>query len=336
MTKAALQVSMAVILPAYNEATTIAEVVAGFRAALPDAQIYVYDNNSTDDTARLAAASGAIVRREPLQGKGHVLHRAFADIDADVYVMADADGTYDASAAPDLVSELLAGSCDMIVGVRESRSDDAYRNGHVFGNALFNVLLRTVFENRFTDVFSGYRVLSRRFVKSFPSMSRGFEVETELSLHAIQLGAATSEILTRYAARPSGSVSKLRTVRDGTRILWTLFRYLMHYRPFPFYGTLAGVLAATSFALGIPVIEEFMRTGLVPRIPTALLSVGIMLLAAGSFVSGLILDNIRQGLVELKRLQYLRIPPLDMGVGVVPASRKGRARVVRPVEASGR
>ena len=317
MTKtAASEVSIAVILPAYNEAATIVDVVAGFRAALPGAQIYVYDNNSTDETASLAAGSGAVVRRERMQGKGHVLRRAFADVDADVYVMADADGTYDAAAAPELVAELRIGPYDMVVGTRKGRSDEAYRHGHMAGNALFNLLLRTVFEDRFTDVFSGYRVLSRRFVKSFPSMSRGFEVETELSLHAIQLGAATSEIMTSYAARPTGSLSKLRTVRDGVRILWTLFRYLMHYRPFPFYGTLAGVLATVSLALGIPVVEEFMRTGFVPRIPTALLAVGIMLMAAGSFGSGLILDNIRQGLVELKRLQYLRIPPPDPGAAV--------------------
>ena len=317
MTRAApSEVSIAVILPAYNEAATIGEVVASFRAALPDAQIYVYDNNSTDETASLAAGSGAIVRRERMQGKGHVMRRAFADVDADIYVMADADGTYDSAAAPELVAELRMGPYDMVVGTRKGQSDGAYRHGHMAGNALFNLLLRTMFEDRFTDVFSGYRVLSRRFVKSFPSMSRGFEVETELSLHAIQLRAATSEVLTTYAARPSGSVSKLRTIRDGVRILWTLFRYLMHYRPFPFYGTLAGVLAIVSLALGIPVVEEFMRTGLVPRIPTALLAVGIMLMAAGSFGSGLILDNIRQGLVELKRLQYLRMQPPDAGVSV--------------------
>ena len=310
MTKgAASEVSIAVILPAYNEAATIAGVVAGFQAALPDAKIFVYDNNSTDDTASLASAAGAIVRRERMQGKGHVLRRAFADVDADVYVMADADGTYDASAAPELVTELLLGPYDMVVGTRKGLSGAAYRNGHMVGNALFNLLLRTIFEDRFTDIFSGYRVLSRRFVKSFPSLSRGFEVETELSLHAIQLRAPTSEILTCYAARPSGSVSKLHTVRDGFRILWTLFRYAMHYRPFPVYGTIAGLAALLSLALGIPVVEEFMRTGRVPRIPTALLSVSIMLMAGGSFACGLILDNIRHGLVELKRLQYLRVPP---------------------------
>jgi hypothetical protein len=271
---------------------------------------------------------GAEIRTVTRRGKGHVVRRAFADIDADVYILADADGTYDASQAGKLVSILTAIPCDMVVGAREGAYADAFPPGHRIGNKLFNALVRTLFEQRFSDVFSGYRALSRRFVKSFPSMSRGFEIETELSLHAIQLGAATVEIPTPYRPRLDGSRSKLKTYQDGIRILWTLIRYFMHYQPLVFYGWLSVLLAILSVTLGIPVIEHFIETKTVPRVPTALLATGIMLLSGMALTCGLILDNIRQGLVELKRLEYLRypMPGTEMGKSLRLLKRQTPAR----------
>jgi len=300
--------SIAVILPCYNEGAAIGTVVADFRRALPGATVYVYDNNSTDDTVDAARRAGAVVRREPMQGKGNVIRRAFSDVDVDVYVMADGDGTYDAARAPEMVGRLRAEQLDMVVGVREEKGEDAYRRGHRTGNRLFNLAVATLFGDRFTDIFSGYRIFSRRFVKSFPALSAGFEIETELSVHAIELRMAVLEIPTAYGGRIEGTTSKLRTYRDGFKILRNVALFAQHYRPLFFYGVIAVLLAALSVGLAYPVVVEFFETGLVPRFPTAILATGIMLVAALCMAIGLILHTISRGQLEMKRLQYLQYP----------------------------
>lgn len=307
---------IAVVLPCFNEEVAIAGVVRDFRAALPTAKIYVFDNGSTDRTAAVAEAAGAMIRTELARGKGNVVRRAFADIDADVYVLADGDGTYHAARAPEMVDRLVRDHLEMIVGVRKAdRSIDAYRAGHRFGNWLFSRSLKTLFQGDLSDVFSGYRVLSRRYVKSFPALSEGFEIETELTVHALRLHLPIAEIDTRYSERAAGTQSKLCTVRDGFRILWTVLLLTKQYRPFLLYGLLATALAVLSLALGIPVVEEFLETGLVPRLPTALLAMGIMLLAGLSFVTGLVLHSISRNAVETKRLFYLALPGPDASGG---------------------
>jgi glycosyltransferase involved in cell wall biosynthesis len=299
---------IAILLPCYNEEAAIAQTIAGFRAALPDAAIYVYDNNSADRTRAVAAKAGAIVRTERMQGKGHVVRRMFADIEADVYVMADGDATYDASAAPTLVARLLDERLDMVVGARQSEVEEAYRRGHRLGNRLFTGLLARLFGRSFTDIFSGYRVFSRRFVKSFPALSAGFETETEISVHALELAMPVGEVMTAYGARPEGSVSKLSTYRDGWRIAKTIVHLFRLERPILFYGTIAAILAASAVLLSIPLAITYARTGLVPRFPTALLATGLMLLAALSFFAGLILDTVVRGRREVRRLHYLGHP----------------------------
>lgn len=296
---------IAVILPCYNEAAAIAGVVRDFRAALPGAAIYVYDNNSTDDTAAVAEAAGARVRHEPMQGKGNVVRRAFADVEADIYVMADGDGTYDAGRAAELVDLLLGRQLDMVVGTRADDAPEAYRRGHRTGNLLFNKAVAALFGDRFSDIFSGYRVFSRRFVKSFPALSEGFEIETELTVHAIQLRMPVAEVPTAYRSRVEGSQSKLRTYRDGFKILFTILRFTQRFRPLLFYSAGAGVLAFLSIVLGYPVVVEFFETGLVPRLPTAVLSTGIMLLAALALAIALILNANSRSQLEMKRLKYL-------------------------------
>jgi glycosyltransferase involved in cell wall biosynthesis len=296
---------IAVILPCYNEAAAIAGVVRDFRAALPGAAIYVYDNNSTDDTAAVAEAAGARVRHEPMQGKGNVVRRAFADVEADIYVMADGDGTYDAGRAVELVDLLLGRQLDMVVGARADDSPEAYRRGHRTGNLLFNKTVASLFGDRFSDIFSGYRVFSRRFVKSFPALSEGFEIETELTVHAIQLRMPVAEVPTAYRSRAEGSESKLRTYRDGLKILLTILRFTQRFRPLLFYSAAAGALAFLSIMLGYPVVIEFFETGLVPRLPTAVLSTGIMLLAALALAIALILNANSRSQLEMKRLKYL-------------------------------
>jgi glycosyltransferase involved in cell wall biosynthesis len=296
---------IAVILPCYNEAAAIAGVVRDFRAALPGAAIYVYDNNSTDDTAAVAEAAGARVRHEPMQGKGNVVRRAFADVEADIYVMADGDGTYDAGRAAELVDLLLGRQLDMVVGARADDSPEAYRRGHRTGNLLFNKTVASLFGDRFRDIFSGYRVFSRRFVKSFPALSEGFEIETELTVHAIQLRMPVAEVPTAYRSRAEGSQSKLRTYRDGLKILFTILRFTQRFRPLLFYSAAAGALAFLSIVLGYPVVIEFFETGLVPRLPTAVLSTGIMLLAALALAIALILNANSRSQLEMKRLKYL-------------------------------
>jgi glycosyltransferase involved in cell wall biosynthesis len=299
---------IAVILPCYNESAAIGGVVRDFRQALPEAAIYVYDNNSTDDTAAVAEAAGARVRHEAMQGKGNVVRRAFADVEADVYVMADGDGTYDAARAAELVDLLLDWQLDMVVGTRADDSPEAYRRGHRAGNLLFNKAIAWLFGDTFTDIFSGYRVFSRRFVKSFPALSAGFEIETELTVHAIQLRMPVAEVPTAYRSRVEGSESKLRTYRDGFKILIAILRFIQRFRPLLFYGVAGGALALLSIALGYPVVVEFFETGLVPRLPTAVLATGIMLMATLSFAIALILNANSRSQLEMKRLKYLEYP----------------------------
>ncbi len=300
---------IAVLVPCYNEATTIYEVVTSFRTALPEAKIFVYDNNSQDGSGGIAKSAGAIVRRELRQGKGHVIRRMFADIDADIFVLVDGDGTYDASAAPLLVSTLIEDQLDFVNGARVSTARGAYRTGHRFGNWLLTSLVQVIFGRQFRDMLSGYKVLSRRFVKSFPAMSRGFETETEFAVHALELRMPSVEVETAYKERPSGSTSKLRTYRDGARILMLIARLVKDERPLQLFGLVAVALALTAMALGVPLVLTFIETGLVPRFPTAILAVGLMVLGMLSFVAGLILDNTTRTRQELKRLFYLSIPP---------------------------
>lgn len=299
---------VAVLVPCYNEAVTIGTVVRDFQAALPHATVYVYDNNSKDDTRHKAAQARAIVRGEPLQGKGNVVRRMFADIEADIYVLVDGDDTYDASAAPRLIELLETESLDMVNAARVTEIKDAYRPGHRFGNLMLTGMVQQIFGKRIGDMLSGYRVFSRRFVKSFPALSSGFEIETELTVHALELRMPIAEAPTRYKDRPEGSVSKLRTFRDGFRILKTIAILLKEERPLQFFSWIFGLLAATSILLAWPVLTEYLRTGLVPRFPTAILATGTMLLAFHSLFSGLVLDTVTHGRREMKRMAYLAIP----------------------------
>ena len=304
---AAASPTIAVLLPCYNEEAAIAATVAGFRAALPRATVYVYDNNSRDRTREVAAEAGAIVRAERQQGKGHVVRRMFADIDADVYVMADGDLTYDPKSAQQMVDLLLAEQLDMVVGTRRHEQADAYRGGHVFGNRLFTGLLSGLFGRSFSDIFSGYRVFSRRFVKSFPVLSSGFEIETEMSVHALELRMPVGEIETAYAARPEGSQSKLSTFSDGSRILKTIVTLYRIERPVLFYGSIGALLVALAIVIAIPLAITYFHTGLVPRVPTAILVTGMTIVAVLCFFTGLILDTVTRGRRELRRLHYLSL-----------------------------
>jgi glycosyltransferase involved in cell wall biosynthesis len=299
---------IAVILPCYNEEAAIAETVAGFRAALPAATIYVYDNNSQDRTVEIARASGAVVRTERQQGKGHVVRRMFADIDADIYVMADGDLTYDPRSAPEMVRMLVDEQYDMVVGTRQHEDAEAYRGGHVIGNRLFTGLLARLFGRSFTDIFSGYRVFSRRFVKSFPVLSEGFEIETEMSVHALELRMPVGEVETAYGARPEGSTSKLSTYRDGWRILKTIGTLYRVERPVLFYGGLGALLLVGAILLAVPLVLTYLDTGLVPRFPTAILVTGMVIIAVLCFFAGLILDTVTRGRREMRRLAYLAHP----------------------------
>ena len=301
-------VAIAVIIPCHNEASAIATVIRDFRAALPTAKIYVYDNNSTDDTVTVARTEGAVVRSEPLQGKGNVVRRMFADIDADVYVLVDGDDTYHAPSAPGMIRHLLRDQLDMVNGQRVTDIAAAYRPGHQLGNKLLTGMVALIFGNRIQDMLSGYRVLSRRFVKSFPALSSGFETETEFSVHALELKMPIAEVATPYKDRPAGSTSKLRTFHDGFRILRTIMMLVKEERPLQFFGAVFGLLATASIVLATPVVLEFLAIGLVPRLPTAVLAAATMLLAFLSLVCGLILDTVTHGRRELKRLHYLRIP----------------------------
>ena len=296
---------VAVLVPCFNEALAIPKVVADFRAALPEATVYVYDNNSTDHTAEVARAAGAVVRQETHQGKGNVVRRMFADVDAEVYVLVDGDATYDAPSARAMITRLIEDRLDMVVAARVEGGQAAYRRGHRTGNRLLTAFVASVFGATFSDILSGYRVFSRRFVKSFPVLSRGFEIETELTIHALELELAVTEIPTPYYARPQGSMSKLSTWRDGLRILWTIVNLYRTERPLAFFCGLGMVLAVVSVVLAIPIFATYLAEGVVPRVPTAILSTGLMLLAFLFVVAGLILDTVTKGRREMKLLAYL-------------------------------
>jgi len=299
---------IAVLLPCYNEEAAIAQTVAGFRAALPDAVIYVFDNNSADRTVEVARGAGAIVRTERMQGKGNVVRRMFADIDADIYVMADGDATYDPESAPAMVARLIDDGLDMVVGTRVHEAAEAYRRGHVLGNRMMTGILAKLFGRSFTDIFSGYRVFSRRFVKSFPVLSEGFEIETEMSVHALELKMPVGELETRYFARGEGSESKLSTYGDGFRIGRTIVTLYRIEKPMLFFGIIAAAFALLSVILAIPLGVTYAETGLVPRLPTAILATGLMILAFLNLFSGLILDTVVRGRREVRRLAYLSFP----------------------------
>jgi len=300
---------IAVLVPCFNEEAAVAAVVSGFRKALPAAQIYVYDNNSRDRTAEVAREAGAEVRSERRQGKGHVVRRMFADVDADVYVLVDGDATYDAPSAPGMIERLVNDHLDMVVGSRIDQEEAAYRRGHRTGNWLLTSFLSSVFGQAFTDILSGYRVFSRRFVKSFPVLSDGFEIETELTVHALELAMPVAEVETPYYARPEGSVSKLNTWRDGFRILGTILKLYRSEKPLRFFTIIGIFLALVSIGLAIPVVITYLEEGLVPRLPTAVLSTGLMIIAVLSVSSGLVLDTVTRGRREMKLLAYLAQPP---------------------------
>ncbi len=303
------RLSIAVLLPCYNESASIASVIVGFRKALPAARIYVYDNNSTDDTIAMATLAGATVRTCRRQGKGNVVRQMFADIEADIYLMADGDGTYDPTAAPAMVDMLLASRADMVVGTRRNITGDAGRRGHAFGNRLFNQIYRSLFGNDFTDIFSGYRAFTRRYAKSFPAMSPGFEIETEMSVHASQLRLPVAEIELEYGRRAEGSQSKLSTFRDGLRILRMMALLLKETRPFVFFGSAAIVLFLLSSILMLPILADFFATGLVARLPTVMLAMTLLVGAMLSLACGVILDSVSRARAEQKRIYYLSMEP---------------------------
>lgn len=302
---------IAVTIPCYNEAVTIAKVIADFKAALPDAEIYVFDNNSTDQTAAIARDAGAIVRTERQQGKGHVVRRIFSDVEADIYLMVDGDDTYDASVAPTLIELLKRNHVDMVVGTRANVTKDAGREGHAFGNKLFNKIYGRLFGKQFSDIFSGYRVFTRRFAKSFPALSSGFEIETEMSVHCSQVGIPILERPTHYGERPEDSHSKLRTFADGFRILGMFAMLAKETRPAAFFGAIGLALVALACVLAAPLALTYFETGLVPRFPTAILATGLVITASISAVCGLILDSLARARVEAKRAVFLSYPAKD-------------------------
>ena len=310
LNRAGVMPGVAVVIPCWNEEIAIAKVIADFRAALPEAAIYVYDNNSSDRTAAIARAAGAVVRCERQQGKGYVIRRAFADVEADIYVLVDGDDTYDAEAASAMLRLLVDEHLDMVTGRRVSDSETAYRRGHRFGNALLTGMVTLIFGNRISDALSGYRVFSRRFVKSFPALAGGFETEIEFTVHALELDLPMGEVPVRHRARPAGSVSKLRTWSDGFRILRMIIVLVKDERPLQFFSLSGAALLALALALGIPVVTEFLHTGLVPRFPTAILATGLVLLSFLSFAAGLILDSVARARKEVKRLAYLALPAM--------------------------
>jgi len=309
----ACQHEIAILVPCFNEESTVGQTVSAFREALPPATVYVYDNNSTDRTIEVARAAGAVVRSEARQGKGNVVRRMFADIDADVFVLVDGDATYEARAAPRMVRRAVDENLDFVNGARVSHSVEAYRPGHRFGNYVLTAIVRSLFGKQFTDMLSGYKVFSRRYVKSFPAMSRGFEIETELTVHALELRMPSAEEFTVYGERPSGSVSKLSTFRDGTRILRLIFDLVRNERPLEFFGLVGVALILVAVALAVPLVETYFETGLVPRLPTAVLSVGLIIVGFLSFLAGLILDVVATMRSEMKRLAYLSYPPVSVG-----------------------
>jgi glycosyltransferase involved in cell wall biosynthesis len=305
--KAADRYDIAVLVPCYNEARAIAKVIGDFQAALPGATIYVYDNNSTDGTVEAAKAAGAVVRRETHQGKGYVVRRMFNDIEADIYVLVDGDATYDAPSAAAMIAQLLSNRLDMVVATRVDHDDKAYRRGHRAGNRLLTGFVTHIFGRAFTDILSGYRVFSRRFVKSFPILSGGFEIETELTVHALELELPVGEVATPYYSRPSGSASKLSTWQDGFRIVWTVLKLYRAERPLALFGSVGIALALIAIGLAVPIFITYLQQGLVPRLPTAVLSTGLMLVAFLSIACGLILDTVTRGRREAKLIAYLAL-----------------------------
>ncbi len=301
------KVSIAVVIPCYNEAITIHQVVCDFKKALPTAIVYVYDNNSTDNTAQAAMDAGAVVRYESRQGKGNVISRMFADIEADIYVMVDGDATYDSASAEKMIQTLLDGPYDMVNAVRISQSAVAYRLGHSFGNRLFSFMVERIFGKSLTDLLSGYRVFSRRFVKSFPGLSQGFEIETELTIHALSQRIPTTEVPTPYYSRPAGSFSKLSTIKDGLRILLMIFNLLRTEKPLRFFSIIGILFLFISLLIGVPIVLEFLSTGLVPRLPSAVLAASAAILGFLSMASGLVLDSVTIARKENKRLHYLSL-----------------------------
>jgi glycosyltransferase involved in cell wall biosynthesis len=302
---------IAVLIPCFNEAVAIGKVIADFKSVLPEASIYVYDNNSTDETKGVARSAGAIVRKEPRQGKGNVVRRMFADVEAEIYVLVDGDDTYDAARSRDLINCLIQERLDFLNAARKSTAKEAYRAGHRFGNWLLTGLVRAFFGRQFDDMLSGYKILSRRFVKSFPAMSSGFETETELAVHALELRMPCAEIATSYKERPPGSVSKLRTYSDGMQIMMLIARLVKDERPLLFFGLLGLTLIVLGIIVSVPLLITYLETGLVPRFPTAILSVGLVLVGVLSNFAGLILDMTTKTRREMKRLIYLSLPGLD-------------------------
>ncbi|WP_019961209.1 glycosyltransferase family 2 protein [Woodsholea maritima] len=303
---------LAILLPAYNEALSIEAVIDKARAVLPRADIYVFDNNSSDNTSDLARKAGAIVRFEPHQGKGEVVRRMFGDIDADIYVMVDADLTYDFDRAPDLIERLILNHLDMVVGARVPDHDEVHRKGHTFGNKIFNQVVELLFGCQFQDIFSGFRVFSRRFVKSFPAQSQGFDIETEMTIHALEMRLPCDEVPTAFKERVEGSHSKLKTLQDGSLILFRIFQLLKDHRPTLFFGVISMACILASLVVGAPVIIEYFQTGLVPKLPSAVLAVGLMMLSAVNFTAGLILGTVSRGHKNVKRFAYLAIPVLPV------------------------
>ena len=297
--------SIAVLIPCYNEAETISEVVSDFKKHLPNATVYVYDNCSDDNTSERAREAGAIVTLARDRGKGNVVRRMFADIDADIYIMVDGDSTYSASDAPKMATLINSGNTDMIIAVRKEKSEKAYREGHKIGNNLFSYILKILFNSNFSDIFSGYRAFSKRFVKTFPVMTNGFDIEAELSIHALTLSIPCAEINSEYYARPANSYSKLNTFKDGIKILISIINLLKETRPLFFFGIISVFMFLLSIGIASPIIGTFLETGLVPRLPTAVLAVGIMLISFLSLTCGLILDSISQARMEIKKLHYL-------------------------------
>lgn len=299
---------IAVIVPCYNEAQAVYKVVSDFRKILPAADIYVFDNNSTDETAAVANEAGALVRHVGYKGKGNVVRRMFADVDADIYVMVDGDDTYEAAAAPKMIEHLLNDNLDIVVGTRVENGDEkTYRPGHRFGNKMLTGTVSKIFKGSFSDMLSGYRVFSRRYAKSFPSHSHGFEIETELTIHALELRMRIGEVQTAYGERPEGSVSKLSTYRDGIKILRTIIQLYAYERPLFFYTMIALFMATISFILGVPLIDEYLQTGLVPRFPTAIAAASVMVMGMLSLICGVISHLITVSRRETKYLAYLSI-----------------------------
>ncbi len=324
---------IAVLLPCYNEAATIGDVVRDFRTALPQARIFVYDNNSTDGTALTAMLAGATVVRERRQGKGHVVRRMFCDIEADIYVMADGDGTYAPHDAEELIRTLITERADMVVGTRRGVHDDAGRQGHAFGNRLFNTLYRLLFGNDFTDILSGYRAFSRRYVKSFPAVSGGFEIETEMSVHASRLKLPVCELELDYGRRPEGSHSKLSTFKDGAKILWMFAMLMKETRPFAFFGLISAGLMGMSLGFMAPVLYEFFTTGLVSRMPTWIAAMALMMMSFFSFTAALILDSVARSRAEQLRIHYMNLPALKRAEDEQkPANKPTTAKAAAPAK----